>query len=70
MAELWLCTNGCRWVDGGRTSPVTVLISGGGHGGQLHDSAPTGDREALADNFPSLVWGGRDWKVEEENPHA
>lgn len=28
MAGQWLCTNGCRCVDGGRTSLVTVLISG------------------------------------------
>lgn len=58
MARLWLCTNGCRCVDGGRTSPVTVLISGGGHRGQLHDSAPTGGHEALADNSSSLSQGG------------
>lgn len=28
MAGQWLCTNECRCVDGGRTSLVTVLISG------------------------------------------
>lgn len=28
MAGQWLCTNGCRRVDGGRTSLVTALISG------------------------------------------
>lgn len=64
MAGLWLCTNGCRCVDGGRTSPVTVLISGGGPRGQLHDSAPTRGHEALADNSSSslprsLARGGR-----------
>lgn len=78
MAGLWLCTNGCRCVDGGRTSPVTVLISGCGHGGQLHDSAPTGGHNAFADNSTSLVpprdgkkgMEGKRGGVEEENPHA
>lgn len=55
MAGLWLCTNGCRCVDGGWTSPVTVLISGYGHGGQLHGSAPTGGHVAFADNSTSLA---------------
>lgn len=76
MAGLWLCTNGCRSVDGGRTSPVTVLISGCGHGGQLHDSAPTGGHDAFADNSASLAapWEGRKEKerrgAEGENPQT
>lgn len=70
MAGLWLCTNGCRCVDGGRTSPVTVLISGCGHGGQLHDSAPTGGHDAFADNSTSGGEKGMAGRGEEENPHA
>lgn len=63
MAGLWLCTNGCRCVDGGRTSLVTVLISGGGPRGQLHDAAPTGGHGASADNSSSLSRSGREgWR--------